>query len=159
MAHAAEAGLWYSIDLTAGGKDLQAVEHRVKPDRPPAELIDTLETYATIAATVIGAAAPDARGFHPMGTADPSGFAGMTCDELLIHTDDAGRGLERRFDPPPELAEAVLRRLFPWVDVGSDPWAQLLWANGRIALRRATTARWLAMALRPAGRVGRRDAR
>jgi hypothetical protein len=55
---------------------------------------------------------------------------------MLIHTDDAGRGLGRTFSPPPELAEAVLRRLFPWVvdEDGSDPWELLRWANGRTAL-------------------------
>lgn len=132
VAHAAEGCLWYAIDLSAGGQDLQAVEHRVKPDRPSFELVATLETYASIVETVVRVAPPDARGFHPMGTADPSGFAAMACDEMLVHTDDAARGLGRRFEPPTELAEAVLRRLFPWVDVGPDPWASLLWANGRI---------------------------
>jgi hypothetical protein len=67
-----------------------------------------------------------------VGVADPSGFTAMACDEMLIHTDDAARGLDRTFSPPAELTEPVLRRLFPWVDVGPDPWAQLRWANGRI---------------------------
>ena len=136
VAHAAEGCLWYAIDLSAGGQDLQAVEHRVKPDRPPSELVATLDTYAAIVETIVRAAPPDARGFHPMGTADPSGFAAMACDEMLVHTDDAARGLGRRFVPPAELAEAVLRRLFPWVDVEDDPWQLVLWANGRIELDR-----------------------
>ena len=134
VAHAAEGALWYAIDLSAGGKDLQTVEHRVKSDRPATELVDTLVTYSSIAATVIDGTPSEARGFHPLGIADPSGFAAMTCDELLIHTDDAARGLGRSFVVSPELAEPVLRRLFPWIDVGPDPWAQLRWANGRIAL-------------------------
>lgn len=69
-----------------------------------------------------------------MGMADPSGFAAMACDEMLIHTDDAARGLDVSFDPPHELAEPVLRRLFPWVSEVTDPWQQLRWANGRIEL-------------------------
>jgi hypothetical protein len=136
VAHAAEVCLWYAIDLAAAGKDLQPVEHRVKADGPPPEVVDTLATYATVVASVVDALPAEARGFHPMGQADPSGFAAMACDEMLIHTDDAGRGLGRTFSPPPEVAEAVLRRLFPWVvDEGdSDPWELLRWANGRTAL-------------------------
>ncbi len=69
-----------------------------------------------------------------MGTADPSGFAAMACDELLIHTDDPARGLGLGFHPPDDLAESVLQRLFPWVTPHGDPWDQLRWANGRLAL-------------------------
>jgi hypothetical protein len=69
-----------------------------------------------------------------MGMADPSGFAAMACDEMLIHTDDAARGLGLAFSPRHDLAELVLRRLFPWVPVDADPWPLLRWANGRIAL-------------------------
>ncbi len=134
VAHTAEGCLWYAIDLSAGGQDLQGVEHRVEPERPAAELVATVETYASIVETIVRAAPPDARGFHPMGLADPSGFAAMACDELLIHTDDAARGLGRRFDPPADLADAVLRRLFPWIDGMADPWEELRWANGRVEL-------------------------
>jgi hypothetical protein len=134
VGHVAEVCLWYSIDLAAGGKDLHLVEHRVKIDGSNADLVDTLTTYASITATVIAASPDSARGFHPMGAADPSGFAAMTCDELLIHTDDAARGLGLTFRPPDELAGAVLRRLFPWVAPSGDAWEQLRWANGRIAL-------------------------
>lgn len=69
-----------------------------------------------------------------MGAADPSGFAAMACDEILIHTDDAARGLGLVFRPPTDLAERVLHRLFPWVTDVDDPWEGLRWANGRIAL-------------------------
>jgi hypothetical protein len=134
MAHAAEVCLWYAIDLAARGNDLHLVEHRVKTDGSPADALAVVTAYASLVADVIDAAPASARGFHPMGAADPSGFAAMTCDELLIHSDDAGRALGRAFQPPPDLAEPVLRRLFPWVTPGADPWQQLRWANGRIQL-------------------------
>ena len=138
IAHAAECCLWYAIDLAAGGVDLKAIEHRVRTDGPadvvPTGVVDTFETYAGIVAAVVDASPPTARGFHPMGTADPSGFAAMACDEMLIHTHDAARGLGRDFEPSPDLAAAVLRRLFPWVTTSDDPWRWLQWANGRIAL-------------------------
>lgn len=77
---------------------------------------------------------PHARGFHPMGAADPSGFAAMACDEILVHTHDAGTGLEADFRPSAALAARVLTRLFPWHEPGDDPWTTLLWANGRLDL-------------------------
>jgi hypothetical protein len=134
VAHAAEGCLWYAIDLAAGGGDLQPVEHRVKSDGEPSQVVATLHAYAEIVASVIDDAPDTARGFHPMGQADPSGFAAMACDEMLVHTDDAARGHDLVFDPPVELADAVLRRLFPWVAPADDPWARLRWANGRLAL-------------------------
>ncbi len=133
VAHAAEGCLWYAIDLAARGEELDPVEHRVRADGAPSAVVETLRAYADIVASVIDAAPPSARGFHPLGSADPSGFAAMACDEMLIHTDDAARGLQIGFDPPPELADPVLRRLFPWVGDLTDPWNQLRWANGRIA--------------------------
>ncbi len=134
VAHAAAGCLWYAIDLAAHGTDLQTVEHRVKTDESIAGLIDTVRTYAEVVAAVIEVTPETTRGFHPMGAADPSGFAAMSCDELLIHTDDAARGLGLTFRPPADLALVVLRRLFPWVKPGDDPWEQLRWCNGRIAL-------------------------
>lgn len=133
VAHAAEGCLWYAIDLAAAGEDVDPVEHRVKVDGDSSAVVATLRTYADVVASVVGSAPASARGFHPLGTADPSGFAAMACDEMLIHTDDAARGLGVAFEPSPDLVEPVLRRLFPWVTVGPDPWSQLRWANGRIA--------------------------
>ncbi|MCB0990657.1 MAG: hypothetical protein R2770_17830 [Acidimicrobiales bacterium] len=135
VAHAAEGCLWYAIDLAAGGKDLEPVEHRVKYDVANEALIDTMEAYAAVVASVIGSSSDETRGFHPMGAADRSGFAAMTCDELLIHTDDAARGLGLSFRPGDDVSIAVLARLFPWLDdVDDDPWELLRWANGRIDL-------------------------
>ena len=135
VAHVADTCLWYAIDLAAAGADLKIVEHKVSPAGTPAELVEAMRTYATIVAAVIDSTSPDARGFHPFGMADPSGFAAMACDEMLIHTDDAARGLGLVFEPSSGLVERVLRRLFPWVEAEGDPWHLLQWANGRIALK------------------------
>ena len=54
--------------------------------------------------------------------------------ELLVHTDDAARGLRLAFTPPTDLVGATLERLFPWAPADADPWPALLWANGRIDL-------------------------
>jgi hypothetical protein len=29
---------------------------------------------------------------------------------------------------------ATVERIFPWADAGPDPWATLLWCNGRVQL-------------------------
>ena len=138
VAHFAEACMWYSIDLSARGVDLPTVEVTVKPDNTPTDLLATVTAYSRVLASVLRSAPSDARGFHPFGTADPSGFAAMACDEILMHTDDAARGLGATFEPPAELASAVVGRLFPWVQAhglfGDDdhsPWTVLRWANGR----------------------------
>lgn len=134
VAHAAEVCLWYAIDLAAAGDELESVEHHVQPHGASEDLIGIVRAYGAVVAAVVDAAPASARGFHPMGAADPSGFAAMACDEMLVHTDDAARGLGALFEPSPNIAEPVLRRLFPWVTPVTDPWAQLKWANGRIPL-------------------------
>ncbi|MGM1063780.1 maleylpyruvate isomerase N-terminal domain-containing protein [Saccharothrix sp. Mg75] len=145
VAHVSDCLLWYSSDLAAGPVELNAAEVRVRPSSPPADLVRALRTSAEVLAAVVGAHPPDARGWHPWGLSDPAGFAGMGCDEMLVHTHDAARGLGAVFAPDPELPAAVLRRMFPDVPPGDDPMAALLWANGRVPLGdrpRRTSWRW-----------------
>jgi hypothetical protein len=118
----------------AGPQRLDTMELRVPTSTAQAELVRTIGAFATVLAGVVDASPPEARGWHPFGLADASGFAAMACDELLVHTDDAARGLEVPFTAPPELARVTLERLFPWAPTDADPWAALLWANGRTDL-------------------------
>jgi uncharacterized protein (TIGR03083 family) len=100
VAHIGESLLWYATDLAAGPRELSAMDLRVRPETAPADLVAMLGSYATVLARVIDGAAPGARGWHPAGLADASGFAAMACDELLVHTDDAARGLGLGFTRP-----------------------------------------------------------
>jgi hypothetical protein len=134
VAHAANGPLWYALDLWGGPGDDAAFDLTVQADAANAALLVSLRSAAQVCAASVDAAPAGTRGFHPAGAADPEGFAAMACDELLIHTDDAGRGLGLRFAPDPGLAGGVLARLFPWHDLGDDAWQTLLWANGRIDL-------------------------
>ncbi len=143
VAHIACAMVWYSLDLWIGREDA-AFEVTVRPDAPNGRLLTSVTAGSRALAAGIDASPADARGFHPFGSPDPDGFAAMACDELLVHGDDAARGLGADFNPDRELAAAVLRRLFPWHDAGDDdPWEVLLWANGRRDLPgREHQARW-----------------
>jgi uncharacterized protein (TIGR03083 family) len=134
VAHGANSALWYALDLWGGPTDDAAFELKVRGDAASFAILVSLRSAARVCAASVDAAPPGIRGFHPAGAADASGFAAMACDELLVHTDDAARGLGLRFAPDPGLAGRVLGRLFPWHDPGSDPWQTLLWANGRIEL-------------------------
>jgi uncharacterized protein (TIGR03083 family) len=145
VAHIGESLLWYATDLAAGPRELSAMDLRVRPETAPPDLVAMLGSYATVLARVIDGAAPGARGWHPAGLADTSGFAAMACDELLVHTGDAARGLGLSFTPSAGLSRATLRRLFPWAPTDADPWQGLLWANGRVDLpgqERQTGWRW-----------------
>jgi uncharacterized protein (TIGR03083 family) len=144
VAHAAQAALWYSIDLWSGTEN-GAFKVEVLADASNDRLLASLLAGARALAAGVDAAPADTRGFHPFGSPDPSGFAAMACDELLVHGDDAARGLGVAFPPDTGLAAAVLARLFPWHTVGADddPWEVMLWANGRIDLAgRPHQSRW-----------------
>jgi hypothetical protein len=65
---------------------------------------------------------------------DTEGITALACDELLIHSWDIGRGLEEPFAAPEDLADEVIRRLFPWAPAGENRWDVFLWCNGRSAL-------------------------
>jgi hypothetical protein len=143
LAHAAEAPLWYSVDIWGGREDAAAFTIGVRPEKANSATLTSLASAARVCAASVDAAPAGLRGFHPFGSPDPSGFAAMACDELLVHGDDAARGLGMRLTPPPGLAERVLARLYPWHSVVDDPWETLLWANGRIELSGLPTqTRW-----------------
>jgi hypothetical protein len=134
VAHAGEGPLWYSVDLTGGPENNPTFGLKIRADAEPGPLINCLNTAARVCAATVDIMPGTARGFHPMGIADPSGFAAMACDEILVHTHDAGTGLGKEFRPDPGLVRRLLERLFPWHDPGTDAWSTLLWANGRVDL-------------------------
>jgi hypothetical protein len=102
----------------------------------PAEVLEFALAAGRILAATVHVANPDVRAFHPSGHADPAGFAGMGCLELLLHGDDIARGLGTAVDPPRDLCTRLLVRMFPdQSDLdGLDPWLAIRWCAGRADL-------------------------
>ncbi|MBV2354693.1 GNAT family N-acetyltransferase [Streptomyces sp. J2-1] len=96
-------------------------------------LLEVLETTGTLLATTVRITPPEVRAFHPypFRLADRKGFAAMGIAEVLLHTHDLAEGLGISYEPPRDLADAVLGWLFPHVQPGPAPWPTLLWATGR----------------------------
>lgn len=106
-------------------------------DADSAQLLEFAAAAATILAATVRSAPESVRAYHPAGTADPAGFAGMGCVEVLVHGEDIARGLGTSLTPPSDLCSRVLARMFPDVAADlseEDPWTALLWATDRTSL-------------------------
>ena len=134
VAHISEVLLWNAGNLSAGTAELTTVEFTVLRSAEPGQLIETISAASALLGYVVDGSPPGQRGWHPEGLADATGFSAMGCDELLVHTFDAARGLGLEFEPPEVLSQMVLRRLFPWAPRSTDTWETLLWATGRADL-------------------------
>lgn len=131
VAHISDGLLWYATDFVAGPAELSTMDLAVRPTTAPADLVRTLSTFAEVLARALDGGTPEDRGWHNAGLPDVSGFVAMACDELLVHTGDAATGLAHPFTPSASLVDRTVRRLFPEAPEGYEPWATLLWANGR----------------------------
>jgi hypothetical protein len=96
----------------------------------PAGLLRMVEASAALLTAMVRTTPPEVRAWHVWGNTDPAGFAAMGIVETLVHTHDLADGLDVTWEPPGELCELVLERLFPHV-APAEPWPTLLWATGR----------------------------
>ena len=134
LAHLLSALTYYSVNLAtrsteerSGGQSNDQLDIEY--------LLQGLEGRAEVLAVVIEAALPGTRAAHGFGPSDPEGFVAMACDELLIHTHDILSGFGAFLDPPRDICEGLLARIFPWAPSDeADAWETLLWANGRAPL-------------------------
>jgi hypothetical protein len=101
------------------------------PDAGNAGLLQVFEACGGLLTAVVRTSAPQVLAYHGYGASDPEGFAAMGLVEVLAHTDDVAAGLDLAWDPPPDLCDRVLRRLFPQAPTDTDRWPTLLWATGR----------------------------
>lgn len=125
---------FYTLHLVAGSRERLRLDVRCHQGLTDADVVEIVTVEARGLAGAARLVDPSTRVFHFHGTTDPSGILALACTELLVHGDDAARGLGRPLDPHPELAAKVLDRLFPSAPDGADPWRTLLWATGRGSL-------------------------
>lgn len=130
LLHACD--FWYSVELATQASTWLPPVLTWRDNVDSARGLAAHDAAAALLSAVIRGMRPNARAFHGQ-RADASGFAAMHCDEVLVHGFDIAQGLGIDFSPPSDLVAAVRDRLFPWSPRG-DPWATLLWCNGRIAL-------------------------
>jgi hypothetical protein len=132
-AHIAHDLLAYASQLTAQPADAYLpVDLVVRADAPVPRVLDAVRACGGLLATALQASPPTLRAWH-WGSTDPTGFAALGVNEILVHTWDIAQGLVLDWQPPAELAELVVQRLFPSAPTG-DPAHVLLWSTGRIAL-------------------------
>ncbi|MCX4665268.1 DinB family protein [Streptomyces sp. NBC_01381] len=111
----------------------------------PEGLLQVLEASGAMLTAMVRTAPPELRSFHGFGVSDPEGFAAMGIVETVVHTYDLAEGLGLEWEPPADVCERVLHRLFRDVPSGAEPWVTLLWATGRGELpgeERRTSWRW-----------------
>ncbi len=111
----------------------------------PAGLLRVLEACGALLVAMVRTTPPQTRAFHIFGVADPEGFAAMGLVETLVHTHDVAEGLGVAWEPPADLCDRALVRLFPDAPTGTDRWRTLLWSTGRAELPghpRLTSWRW-----------------
>ncbi|MEV8378161.1 hypothetical protein AB0P21_35815 [Kribbella sp. NPDC056861] len=140
VEHVGQALLHWSTQLAVNAETgYVRWRSQVQNGAPPAGMIDFLEAAGRILGLVVQAAPAGTRAFHPWGIADPDGFAGMGCVELLLHGKDLADGLALRYEPSAEVCLRVLTRMFAHrsdelADLGADSWTALQWVTGRVDL-------------------------
>ncbi|GAB3228310.1 hypothetical protein GCM10027447_20370 [Glycomyces halotolerans] len=113
------------------GTDGSLLPIEAEPDGGPAAALEVLDAMGGLVAATVRARPASVRAYHTWGVADPEGFAAMAVVETTVHAWDMAQGLGVEVDPPSELCERVLVRLFPDAPTDTPPWATLLWATGR----------------------------
>ncbi len=130
---------WVPFEITLDGS-----EDGLDPT-DNAGALDVITATGALLTAAVRTAPRHVRAFHPypFRSANREGFAAMGVAEVILHAHDIAEGLGLPYEPPAQLAEFVLTRIFPHVQPGPDRWQTLLWATGRTNLPgRAPLAEW-----------------
>ena len=111
LLHAADC--WYAVELSSQRRDWLPLLLVWRAGLTPEEGLAAHDAAAALLAAMLRGVLLEARGYHGQPT-DAEGFAAMHCDEVLVHGYDITLGLGVAFSPPPDLAQRVRDRLFPW---------------------------------------------
>jgi uncharacterized protein (TIGR03083 family) len=131
VTHMAGATAKYTLYLASRCEHFIGLSVTRWPDATNAEVIDSLVPVAAGLAAVAAATPPGVRAYHASGPSSATDYLGRACVELLVHTEDAARGLGLAFTPPADLCQRVLARQYPQAPGSGDAWPGLLRAAGR----------------------------
>ena len=155
-AHISDALAFYAGHL--GTRATRWLKFDVVPhlDATNSHLARLIAAMGELLALIVEAAPPDARAYHHSGMWDRDTLAAFGCMEALVHTGDICLGLELPYDPPRDLCNRVVSRLFATAPEHEDAWSVLWWATGRgdLAGQQHLGSEWGAHWLR-ASEVGR----
>lgn len=133
VEHVTDALLFYCGQV-ARRADRRLPVLRDGRNAPPSEHIDNVLTAASVLTALLRDLG-SARAWHPSGSADASGWAGMAVTEILVHGVDAARGIGMYLALPADVCARTVARVFPWVDpTVAEPAALLLAVTGRFDL-------------------------
>ncbi|ORI19861.1 hypothetical protein BJD99_00810 [Rhodococcus sp. 1163] len=130
IEHISDALLFYSGQVARRAQVRLPVLRDGREARASEHLDNVLSTAHVLAALLRDLG--DQRAFHPSGTADAAGWAGMAVTEILVHGTDAARAVGMLLDFPENGCARTVSRVFPWIDttLGSPP-ELLLAVTGR----------------------------
>ncbi|GGQ47770.1 acetyltransferase [Streptomyces althioticus] len=146
--HVAGDLIGYATQLAGREQDAYApFDIALLDDADNAGTLRVVSAMGVLLAAAVRTTPRSVRAFHPFPFrhASREGFAAMGIAEVLLHTHDIAEGLGIAYEPPADLCEFVLTRIFPHVRPDPSPWPTLLWATGRGELEgreRVTTWRW-----------------
>ncbi|MDQ1466111.1 MAG: hypothetical protein QOH10_526 [Actinomycetota bacterium] len=135
LDHLVDAMLLYSAYVATRARERVSPPRNGDPSSAPGALMDAFRSGIVILTRLLDGFRDDERAYHPSGMADRSGWIGMACTEILVHTEDATGGGDTPAEPfPVALADAVVDRVLPWAPRDGNGWERLFWATGRASL-------------------------
>jgi hypothetical protein len=133
--HLADVCGYYAIHLGAGSPDRLLVDVRPYLHASNDQRLDVVIATSRLLAAIIDSADHDTKGWHFDRPTDAEGFAGLACNELLVHGWDITESLDLSWEADETLCARVLDSTFPAVRTRNGSWPTLLSANGRNSRR------------------------
>lgn len=133
--HVGDCLLGYAVQLAYQARERYVpFESAIASGAGPTDVLEYVSAAGATMVAVLRAAPPDARAWHPYGTADGEGWAAVSIVETVVHTDDVAAGLGLPYAPDEAVCARVVDRLVPGTPPDRSGWARLRWATGRLDL-------------------------
>ena len=133
--HLADTMLLYSAYVARRARDRVFPPRNGDASASNPELINAFESGAAVLERLLGDFGAHERAFHPSGLADLTGWIGLACTEIIVHTSDAcGRNTGAIPHEIDVIAGATVDRVLPWTPLDGSGVERLLWATGRAFL-------------------------